>query len=744
MNGSPDGGTLDLRQLTRVLARRKWLMLLPWIVAVLVGVAAAFLLRPIYVSRVTLMLEQPQELAGPLGGMVGGGINPEQQAGRMREQVQSTVFLRGVITATGMRTAPEVREWALRSAKRYPGLAPDQQVDAFRCDYLRAAIEVRRERGDVFEITVSDFAADRARRLAEAVANQFVAASKAAQLDAARSTQSFSAEQEQVYRRKLAESEARLEAASRAALSGGATQVDASNVVRARGLLEQANLELEEQRQKLAGLQAQVQDRQLAADLGAVSGPRTATLAAQLAELDRQYSAVLVAASPDNDGSGVRVLIARKYGELEAELEQNAVTALPALPADARDLLVRTRLAQADLTAKQAGRDEISRQVSGYRREQAMSPDRDLTLARLRQEVETNRTLYNSFVQQSASAQITEAFQNTRVGGRFSVLEPAMQPLAPSRPNRPLIILLAFVLGAVVGVGTVLIVEQHDESIKDAQEVENILGLPVLGAVPRVPELVRSSRRRGAPAEAGLPSGPAGAQTGLLHRLKVESPLGLEFRRVYLKLAKTRGHALPRTLLVTSATRGEGKTTTTACLAITLARELRERVLLVDFDLRSPALHRALGLPSSTWGLAQMLRDRNFDERHVRTTALAQLDFLPAGRTDTPAGELVDTSTCEWFFQEASARYSLVIADAPPNLAVPDPLILGQTVEGVLYVIKAGSTIRKAAEYGVRVQREARDNVLGILLNDAGEILPSYYGYRAHGYGYTSKEAGGA
>lgn len=744
MNGAPESGTLDLRQLTRVLLRRRWLLILPWLAALIVGVTAAFLLRPIYVSRVTLMLEQPQQLSGPLGGMVGGGISPEQQAGMMREQVQSTVFLRGVIGATGMRTAPGVRAWAMKSARRYPGLTPDQQVDAFLCEYLRTAIEVRRERGDVFEITVSDFEADRARRLAEAVANQFVAASKAAQLEASRSTQSFSAEQEQVYRRKLADSEARLEAAARAALSGGATQVDGSNVVRARGLFEQANLEVEEQRQKLAGLQAQVRDRQLAANLGAVSSPQSAMLASQLADLDRQYSAVLVSASVDNDGVNVRAMIARKYGELEAELERAAAATLPSLSADARELLVRTRLAQADLAAKQAGRDEISRQVSSYQRERAMSPDRDLTLQRLRQEVETNRTLYNSFVQQSASAQITEAFQSTRVGGRFSVLEPAMQPLAPSRPNRPLIILLAFVLGAVVGVGTVLVVEQHDESIKDAQEVENILGLPVLGAVPRVPELVRPSRRRSATSEAGLPAAASAAQTGLLHRLKVESPLGLEFRRVYLKLAKTRGRALPRTLLVTSATRGEGKTTTTACLAITLARELRERVLLVDFDLRSPALHRALGLPSSTWGLAQMLRDRSFDERHVRTTALAQLDFLPAGRSETPAGELVDTSACEWFFQEASSRYSLVVVDAPPNLAVPDPLILGRAVEGVLYVIKAGSTIRKAAEYGVRVQREARDNVLGILLNDAGEVLPSYYGYRAHGYGYTSEEAGGA
>lgn len=746
MTMTPEPAGLDVRQVIRVLLRRKMLLLLPWVAAVLVGVAAVFLLKPVYVSQVTLVLEQPQSLTGPLGGMVGGGVSGDQQAGMMREHLHSTPFLRSVISATGLKTDRATRAWALAGSKRYPGLPADQQIEAFLTDYLRGAIEVRREKGDVFLITVDAFEAERARRLAESVANQFVMVSKAAQLEATRGTQTFSIEQQEVYRRKLVDSEARLESAARAALGSGVPQLDATNVVRARGLLEQANLELEEQRQKLTGLRTQLQARGLEPDLESLSSPRTATLATQLAELDRQLSAVLLVAEVGGDGgAGVRLLISRKYAELEEELDRGAVAALPSLAVDARDLLVRTRLAQADLKAKQAGHDEIERQVSGYQREQALSPDRDLAVQRLRQEVEANRTLYNSFVQQATASQISEAFQNARVGGRFSVLEPAAFPLAPARPNRPLIVVLAFVLGGIVGVGAVLVVEQHDESMKDAQEVESLLGLPVLGAVPRVGELGRSTRRGAsgpATGSSATHTGTAGPRDGLIHRLKVESPVGLEFRRIYLKLAKTSGRALPRTLMVTSAMRGDGKTTIMACLAITLARELREKVLLVDFDLRSPSMHRALGLPSATWGLAQMLQGRVFDESHVRTTSLPHLDFLAAGRSERPAGELVDTSACEWFFQEAAARYPLVLVDAPPNLAVPDPLILGRVAEGVLYVIKAGSTIRKAAEYGVKVQREARDNVLGILMNDAGEVLPSYYGYRAGSYGYTTEEAG--
>ena len=112
--------------------------------------------------------------------------------------------------------------------------------------------------------------------------------------------------------------------------------------------------------------------------------------------------------------------------------------------------------------------------------------------------------------------------------------------------------------------------------------------------------------------------------------------------------------------MLTSSTRGEGKTTTCACLGITLARELRQRTLLVDFDLRSPTLHRALGMPGSSWGLSQMLQHRNFDERFVRQTSSPELDFLAAGSSDRPAAELVDQESVEWFLHEAQERYPLI------------------------------------------------------------------------------------
>lgn len=736
---------LEPRELMRILWRRKWLLLAPWLAAVAIGVAASLLLKPVYFSTTIMVLDRGQNMQGPLGNLA-GGLDVEQQADLMREQVQSSLFLKSVIAATGVKDDRATRAWALKSAAKYPGMSQPEQVEAFLVDYLRTAITVKSVKGKLFQIEADDYDPDRAHKFCEAVASQFVASSKARQLEAVQAQQEFSVEQLQVYKRALNDAEAKLDAARRAAISTtfAGSLVNANNVAFATSLLEQSAAEVDEQRQRVADLHAQFVGRLRENDPQLLASPDVTALAGQVSALQAQLGRAMLTEGNAAGGAGVRVAMARKNADLETALGDAAARALPGAASDARDLAVRYRMAQTDLAARESWRAWLTAQVSAYQHQVVSAPDRDLDIARLQAEVEQQRALYNAFQQQSAAAQIAEAFTNAKVSGRFIVMEPATRPLSPGKPNRVLIIALAFVLGLIVGIGTVLVVEHNDQSMKNADEVELLLGLPVLGTIPRVEELERKHRRQRPAAAPAAPGAlPAPRDGGLIQRLKVESPLGLEFKRIYLNLARARSRTLPRTLLVTSSMRGEGKTATSACLGITLAREHHQRTLLVDFDLRSPALHRALGMPGSSWGLAQMLSQREFDERFVRHTALEKLDFLSAGKTEVPIAELVDQDGVEWFLREASQRYDLVVLDTAPTLAVPDPLILGRAVEGVLYVVKAGSTVRKAAEYGVRVQREARENLIGVLLNDSGEFLPQYYGYKANYYGYTTEIAEG-
>lgn len=736
---------VDPVEMLRVFWRRKWLLLVPCATALAIGIAAAVLLKPVYTSTTIMLLDRGQAMQGPLGTLA-PAVEVEQQADIMREQVQSSLFLRSVVAATGVKDDRATRAWALKSADKFPGMSQNEQVEAFLVDQLRTNVVVKSVKGKLFQVEVDDFDPERAHKLCAAVANQFVSSSKARQLEAVQAQQEFSVEQLQIYKRALSEAESRLDAARRAVITTTftGTLVNAGNVAFANSLLEQAGAEIEDQRQRVSDLHAQFPGKLRDNDPQLLTSSEVTALSSQLATLQSQLGRAILTEGVSSGGAGVRVSMARKNTDLETALADAAARTLPSASPEARDLAVRYRMAQVDLDARQSWRAWLSSQVGAYQRQVVDTPNRDMDISRLQADVEQQRALYNAFQQQSAAAQIAEAFQNAKVSGRFVVMEPATRPLSPTKPNRVLIVTLALVLGLLVGVGTVLVVEHNDQSMKNAEDVENLLGLPVIGTIPRVEELERRrSKNRPAPAPAGPGALPAPRDAGLIQRLRVESPLGLEFKRIYLNLARTRGRTLPRTLLVTSSMRGEGKTATSACLGITLAREHRQRTLLVDFDLRSPALHRALGMPGSSWGLAQMLAQKQFDERFVRHTALDNLDFLAAGKTERPTAEIVEQEGVEWFLREAMQRYALIVLDTAPTLAVPDPLVLGRAVEGVLYVVKAGSTVRKAAEYGVRVQREARDNVIGILMNDSGEFLPQYYGYKANYYGYTTEIAEG-
>src|SRR5262249_27586976 len=151
--------------------------------ALVAGIAGAFLLKPIYESSVTLVLERPTQLSGQLGD-IGGTVNPDAQADLMREQAKSSVFLRSVLTATGVRNDPAARAYALRFGKRVGAMSDEQVIDEFMIDRLRDGTMVRKGKGNVFEITVEDFDRDRAQKLAAGVADQFVMFSKNRQLQA--------------------------------------------------------------------------------------------------------------------------------------------------------------------------------------------------------------------------------------------------------------------------------------------------------------------------------------------------------------------------------------------------------------------------------------------------------------------------------------------------------------------------------------------------------------------------------
>ena len=379
----------------------------------------------------------------------------------------------------------------------------------------------------------------------------------------------------------------------------------------------------------------------------------------------------------------------------------------------------------------------LRRFIRDYTQGMVSAPEEEMELTRLRQEVESNRALYEAFLEQSAAGQITEALETVRAGGRFEVIEPPVRPTSPVAPDKPMIVLLCLFGGLVVGLGIVLAAEQSDTSFKDVADIEAVLGVSVVGTVPEA-EIFHSIASR----EKQLRRGGTKATDGdsmLLRYMVRETPISFEFRRLTRKLSKTNGGDIPKSILITSSNRGEGKTTAAACLAITLAKHYGRRVALVDCDLRKPRIHRLMEVTQRP-GLSDALERGNLLGSDMRATALDNLFIVPSGTRRNEPTWLLESFPDSRVMAELLGSFDHVIFDTAPNVAVPDALLLSGGVDGVVMVLKAGATPREVIIRGVQLQLEEKENMLGLIVNNLERVLPYYYDYRYYGYGASESE----
>ena len=270
-----------------------------------------------------------------------------------------------------------------------------------------------------------------------------------------------------------------------------------------------------------------------------------------------------------------------------------------------------------------------------------------------------------------------------------------------------------------------------DNTLKTPEDVERHLRLPTLGALPQL----RARRSNGRTAE---------IQPELI---VVEDPrsMGAEaLRTLRASLFLSTASGPPQRILVTSARPQEGKTCITVNLAIVLA-QMGRRVVLVDCDLRRPRVHRVFGHELDA-GVTSFLTGSGDVPSLIRSTPYG-VDVLSSGPIPPNPVELIDSQPMVSLLEELSRRYDFVVLDAPPGLGFADVPLLARLAGGVLFVIRAGETPRKAAAQATEHLLRLRAKLLGVVLNGVRTGGPgyhsSYYSYYEY-YGDTSGERDGA
>ena len=364
--------------------------------------------------------------------------------------------------------------------------------------------------------------------------------------------------------------------------------------------------------------------------------------------------------------------------------------------------------------------------------------------------IEYNRLKRNFDRLAKLSEQVGGRERETSLAGKLRtnnvrVLDAALVPTHHISPNVPAAVGSSLAIALVLAFGLAFLLELLDSTVKNPEDVEKTVGATFLGVIPTIdPDESKSDRAPPPPALAAIIE--RGSKD--LYVLSYpKSSVAECCRAIRTNLLFMTPDNPAKTLLITSAARGEGKTTTVVNLSITLALS-GLRVLIVDTDMRLPRVHKAFGLPSGPDGISKAIVGDAEVLDMVRETGVPNLYVLPCGAIPPNPAELLHAARFKAIVAKLAEEFDRVIFDSPPVGAVTDASILARHTQGTVLVAEGGRTTKDALRRARGFLTGSGVNVLGCILNDLDMSSPTSYGYyyySRYGYysGYTGDNEGG-
>jgi non-specific protein-tyrosine kinase len=303
--------------------------------------------------------------------------------------------------------------------------------------------------------------------------------------------------------------------------------------------------------------------------------------------------------------------------------------------------------------------------------------------------------------------------------GGATLVASATVPSSPIRPTTLRNVLLGLAVGLVLGAGFAFVIDQLDDSIKSKEDLDRLAGgLPVLGVIPRAPGWKNRAEPR------------------VVAQLEPSSPTAEAYRTLRTSIQFFGVDRKMRTILITSPTAGDGKTTTLSNLAVVLARA-GQRVAVVSCDLRRPRVHEFFGVSGAVGFTSVLLGDAPLSAALHEVPGEDRLRLIPSGPLPPNPSELLSSRRAAEVINALESQCDAVLLDCPPVLPVTDAAVLSTRADGVLLVATAGATTGKQLSRAVELLRQVDAPLVGVVLNSAPP--EDAYGYK---YGYYRQDEG--
>jgi len=467
--------------------------------------------------------------------------------------------------------------------------------------------------------------------------------------------------------------------------------------------------------------------------------PSLQTMRAELAKVEAEYQQLSAKFMP---GYPRMKELSSQIGGLKRSIIEQRRQVVVGLKAKADALADQEKGLQEELEQQKSRAFELSKKQVQYN-----SLNRDLT---------SSRELLENVLKQIKETGLSVESNSSNI----SIVDAPVTPQFPSFPRKKLMVLLGLIVGVAAGLAAAFLLDYIDNSIKTPEDVNHYLQLPNLGVVPSF-ELERLTFE--GKLDTGTPPGrpPLGGESpdelvksGQLPAVKdlavassapvvfMSAPKSLAaeaYRTIRTGILLSQAGEPPRTLLVTSAQSGEGKTTSSVNLAASLASS-GGRVVIIDADLRRPSLSKHFKLDRNLPGLVEVISGQRLLEDVMITNVIKRVTVIPSGRIPPNPAELLGSYEMLGLLDRLANEFDYVVVDSPPILPVTDSVVLSRFVDGVVLVVRGGNTPRRIISDAKERLVSVGARILGTILNDVDLTGGDYYHYSRYYTSYYQEE----
>jgi capsular exopolysaccharide synthesis family protein len=341
----------------------------------------------------------------------------------------------------------------------------------------------------------------------------------------------------------------------------------------------------------------------------------------------------------------------------------------------------------------------------------------EFKMRELQREVDSNQAIFDTFMNRLKETTATADLQTPNA----RIVDPAVVPMEPIKPKKALIIIIAGFLAGLFAVFLTLLANALNNTFKSTEEVESKLNIPVLGILP----LVKAKNRRSV-AEHYIES--------------TDKPFMESVKTMRTGIILSGIDNPHKVLVVTSSIPGEGKTTVSTNIAISLAE--MEKTLLIEADMRRPTMSKTFDLPVGTPGLANLIAGTAEIEEAIQK--VDGVDLVVAGNVPPNPLELIASNKFNEILEQLINQYDRIVIDSPPVQAVSDSLVLSTYAQSLIYVIKSDATTKTNVTKGIGQLLQNNAPIKGIILNqvDIKKAKKQGYGYDGYYdyYGYSQSK----